>query len=294
MNYIEKVIRLLTYKQIASIYESRNDQIKQLISLVDNNHKTHSLYSIERFPRDVVSIKTIQVYQTELSLSELLTIGFLPQLIEPSFTNPKRIIGTVLLPSRIKRPVCRLVQRINWRGTIVQKGMLKLFPDKHVRRKKYQELEQGVITSTLYKKIIIAPPSSYLVTHSWCNSQKAPIEISREQAENILMSNEKGEDHFCVDERIAKDMARLNGFKGKFYRYLDVRAHPIQYCNHLDGSQRKRKSIKAASPTLVFDDSPKVLKVKPPVSFTVIDPKYYIPADYVEISSHHRIVAKRS
>ncbi|EMY6611062.1 MULTISPECIES: DNA replication terminus site-binding protein [Vibrio] len=179
---------------------------------------------------------------------------------EGDITVPVKKVGYIQIPESKLVTFRSKVDEINHKKAIIKYGALKLFPKRHERRRFFQNLQEGMVTSTIYRDIPIASSLTDSISISWTNNQKAPVLLNIEDINSLMSSTDEFESSQRVNYLL--EDAKSKGIK--LYRNLDVKVHPTITCyRKLDCGKYERVLFNTSTPIIVARANNEQVKFTP-------------------------------
>lgn len=289
--------------------------LTNLLDKIDNNkNKIYSAlmcsgtvfnihaYSVEIISREIQSPKHVNITKLKVDALHRAASNFKVQTVQHNGpTVPERIMGTIEISPSHSDMISHLVTDHNRQIDDLKTWLTKNIGNTRLRSLYLHSAKPHLIIASLYRKIKIAPVSTYRISYSWNSSQKAPIRVSLDDIERIIL--EQG-DLLDDNERVikkAQDLAKdeINTLSSlpRGYEYVilkDIKVHPQQSIYHrtananrvpYKGSERTfRDTVKANNCLLILMNASATSAIK------YREPHPFVKKDNKSITAHYQII----
>ncbi|MDN2483919.1 DNA replication terminus site-binding protein [Vibrio agarivorans] len=217
-----------------------------------------SCYTYEPEPRNTI-VERITVSHSTSITSARDSYSF--QKKKNGITVPQKHVGLIEVLPQHYGELTELVNELNKTKLDFKRQLPKAISSRHDRRNYIDSLCEDVITSTIYRKVLIAPRGTYRSSISWTVNQKAPNPISVDEALSLISKHLEpydGETLNSFNMRHEKAVAQVRAVKSNemLIRLQDIRVHPgqtLKVRNSVSGT--KPYYYNPSTPIIYVDDS---------------------------------------
>ncbi|GAL13781.1 hypothetical protein JCM19233_4787 [Vibrio astriarenae] len=241
-------------------YEKLYDKVEVLTQELKSflcRAESASFYTYKPEPRR----QTIESINTTHSTSITDAIdSFSFQFKRDGITVPRKSVGLIYILSKDYLPLLEITDELNKVKMQFKSGLPAAIPSRYERRKFIDNLCEGVITSTIYRKILVAPRGTYRSSLSWSVNQKAPNPVSESEALTLINSQIKpfdGELELDFAMRLERTKNKVSSCANHLVRLQNVRVHPGQTLKVKKGEQARGVPYyyNPSTPIICVDDS---------------------------------------
>lgn len=238
---------------------------------------------VQRALRGDDDIKELDV--TPVNKADAIVNNYSPQYIAEGddITVPTRIVGIIYVGSQHREKIEHLVISVNNAKEALRNYVHTNIKEAHDRFRYLSAAEPFLISTSVYRKIHIAPDNVTSISTYWTSQEKVNTPISYDDVAAYVKKksvsrydNKTGDLLLSAEDAETMMLNKIPTLRPteEFVVSASVKVHPVYSIMHLAASDdnqvymgrengKKRKYIKATSPLIVFVETNQSIKFKP-------------------------------